>query len=57
MMDDRSPELGDYSREEYQLRQEMRESTELFDTANQITNRAFTDPIGTLKWLFGFKKH
>jgi hypothetical protein len=51
-----SPELGDYSKEEYELRQEMRESTQLYDTANQVDNRADFDPVGTLKWLFGFKK-
>lgn len=55
-MTENKPELGESSQEQYQLREEARENERLYETANQAVNGAFTDPIGTLKWLFGFKK-
>jgi hypothetical protein len=56
MMENRSPEFGESSPEQYQVREEARENERLYETANQTVNGAFTDPIGTLKWLLGFKK-
>lgn len=43
------PELGDYSREEFVLREQTRESEPLNDLANKLESDAKIDPIQSLR--------